>query len=141
MGDYPHLPDVPVERKDIYYPYDFPELRRNFQEPVSLFIAFKSLDDVQKKYLLLTNTNNLFRFMPKLIFMMKLALVLLQSCSFPVNTNISSLLESWAQCSSYTGGWTIRKCLDQFYQSSILAMVKFITHLKQNHKFERKNKI
>lgn len=33
-GDYPHLPDVPVERRDIYYPYDMPEFRRNFQEPV-----------------------------------------------------------------------------------------------------------
>lgn len=33
-GDYPHLPDIPVEQRDIYYPYDYPELRRNFQEPV-----------------------------------------------------------------------------------------------------------
>lgn len=34
-GDYPHLPDVPVETKDPYYPYDSPELKRNFGEPVS----------------------------------------------------------------------------------------------------------
>lgn len=33
-GDYPHLPDVPVERRDPYYPYDYPELKRNFQEPL-----------------------------------------------------------------------------------------------------------
>lgn len=34
-GDYPKLPDQPVEMKDPYYPYDFPELKRNFNEPVS----------------------------------------------------------------------------------------------------------
>lgn len=39
-GDYPHLPDVPVERRDIYYPYDCPELRRNFQEPVHAEIDY-----------------------------------------------------------------------------------------------------
>ncbi|XP_055636786.1 NADH dehydrogenase [ubiquinone] 1 beta subcomplex subunit 8, mitochondrial [Toxorhynchites rutilus septentrionalis] len=33
-GDYPKLPDVPVESKDPYYPYDFPELRRNLHEPM-----------------------------------------------------------------------------------------------------------
>lgn len=38
-GDYPHLPDVPTETKDPYYPYDIPELKRNFQEPVSLFMC------------------------------------------------------------------------------------------------------
>lgn len=39
-GDYPHLPDVPVERRDIHYPYDFPELKRNFQEPIHAEIDF-----------------------------------------------------------------------------------------------------
>lgn len=34
-GDYPKLPDVGVETRDAYYPYDFPEHRRNFNEPVS----------------------------------------------------------------------------------------------------------
>lgn len=34
FGDYPHLPDSPIEAKDPYYPYDFPEHRRNFNEPV-----------------------------------------------------------------------------------------------------------
>lgn len=34
-GDYPHLPDVPIETRDPYYPYDSPELKRNFGEPVS----------------------------------------------------------------------------------------------------------
>ena len=33
-GDYPHLEDKPLEQKDVYYPYDHPEFRRNFQEPV-----------------------------------------------------------------------------------------------------------
>lgn len=34
FGDYPKLPDIPVERKDPNYPYDFPELKRNIHEPV-----------------------------------------------------------------------------------------------------------
>ncbi|XP_031636308.1 NADH dehydrogenase [ubiquinone] 1 beta subcomplex subunit 8, mitochondrial [Contarinia nasturtii] len=33
-GDYPHLEDKPYEQKDIYYPYDHPEFRRNFGEPI-----------------------------------------------------------------------------------------------------------
>lgn len=38
-GDYPKLPDVGVEQRDPYYPYDFPEHRRNFNEPVSGFCS------------------------------------------------------------------------------------------------------
>lgn len=38
IGDYPHLPDIPVEQRDINYPYDHPEHRRNFGEPVSQII-------------------------------------------------------------------------------------------------------
>lgn len=34
-GDYPKLPTVGAEMKDNFYPYDFPELKRNFNEPVS----------------------------------------------------------------------------------------------------------
>lgn len=34
-GDYPQLPDVPADIKDPYYPYDMPNLKRNFGEPVS----------------------------------------------------------------------------------------------------------
>lgn len=41
-GDYPHLPDVPVEQKDITYPYDNPEMRRNFGEVVCIK-SFSSL--------------------------------------------------------------------------------------------------
>lgn len=37
-GDYPKLPDIGAESKDIYYPYDSPGLKRNFNEPVCLFI-------------------------------------------------------------------------------------------------------
>lgn len=33
-GDYPQLPDKPTESRDPYYPYDYPELKRNFNEPV-----------------------------------------------------------------------------------------------------------
>lgn len=35
-GDYPKLPEVGIESKDPYYPYDNPEYKRNFNEPVSL---------------------------------------------------------------------------------------------------------
>lgn len=35
-GDYPRLEEKPFEQKDIHYPYDHPEYRRNFQEPVLL---------------------------------------------------------------------------------------------------------
>ncbi|XP_015603781.1 NADH dehydrogenase [ubiquinone] 1 beta subcomplex subunit 8, mitochondrial [Cephus cinctus] len=33
-GDYPKLPDKGVEFNDPYYPYDFPALKRNFNEAV-----------------------------------------------------------------------------------------------------------
>lgn len=33
-GDYPHLPDVSVESLNPYYPYDYPESKRNHGEPV-----------------------------------------------------------------------------------------------------------
>lgn len=42
-GDYPHLPDVPVETKDPYYPYDSPELKRNFGEPVTFVFYITKL--------------------------------------------------------------------------------------------------
>ncbi|GAB0088881.1 NADH dehydrogenase [Sergentomyia squamirostris] len=35
-GDYPKLPDLPVEMKDPYYPYDMPALKKNFNEPVHI---------------------------------------------------------------------------------------------------------
>lgn len=34
FGDYPQLPNVSVESKDPYYPYDFPEHKRNLHDPV-----------------------------------------------------------------------------------------------------------
>ncbi|XP_055714628.1 NADH dehydrogenase [ubiquinone] 1 beta subcomplex subunit 8, mitochondrial [Phlebotomus papatasi] len=43
-GDYPKLPDEPVEMKDPYYPYDFPELKRNFNEPVHIEYTLWSED-------------------------------------------------------------------------------------------------
>lgn len=34
-GDYPKLPDIGADSKDPHYPWDMPELKRNFNEPVS----------------------------------------------------------------------------------------------------------
>ncbi|XP_026324070.1 NADH dehydrogenase [ubiquinone] 1 beta subcomplex subunit 8, mitochondrial [Hyposmocoma kahamanoa] len=33
-GDYPKLPDIGADSKDPHYPWDMPELKRNFNEPV-----------------------------------------------------------------------------------------------------------
>lgn len=33
-GDYPKLPHKSIELRDPYYPYDYPEHRRNFNEPI-----------------------------------------------------------------------------------------------------------
>ncbi|XP_004928607.1 NADH dehydrogenase [ubiquinone] 1 beta subcomplex subunit 8, mitochondrial [Bombyx mori] len=33
-GDYPKLPDIGEDSKDPHYPYDNPELKRNFNEPL-----------------------------------------------------------------------------------------------------------
>lgn len=38
FGDYPQLPDVAVESRDPYYPYDFPEHKRNWHDPVWFII-------------------------------------------------------------------------------------------------------
>ena len=38
-GDYPKLPDIGEDSRDPHYPYDNPELKRNFNEPVSLKIT------------------------------------------------------------------------------------------------------
>ncbi|PSN49180.1 hypothetical protein C0J52_10902 [Blattella germanica] len=37
-GDYPMLPDTSVESRDPYYPWDYPEHKRNFGEPVHLHV-------------------------------------------------------------------------------------------------------
>jgi hypothetical protein len=34
-GDYPELPNISGDSKDPFYPWDNPELKRNFNEPVS----------------------------------------------------------------------------------------------------------
>lgn len=36
VGDYPHLPDIGNALKDPYYPYDYPEDRRNYGETVNI---------------------------------------------------------------------------------------------------------
>lgn len=43
FGDYPKLKDEPVESRDPYYPWDMPELKRNFGDTVSFysFVAYK----------------------------------------------------------------------------------------------------
>ncbi|XP_046611068.1 NADH dehydrogenase [ubiquinone] 1 beta subcomplex subunit 8, mitochondrial [Neodiprion virginianus] len=37
LGDYPELPMVSAEAKDDYYPWDFPEHKRNFNEPMHIW--------------------------------------------------------------------------------------------------------
>ncbi|XP_041974043.1 NADH dehydrogenase [ubiquinone] 1 beta subcomplex subunit 8, mitochondrial [Aricia agestis] len=32
-GDYPKMPDIGADSKDNFYPYDYPEFKRNFNEP------------------------------------------------------------------------------------------------------------
>lgn len=34
-GDYPKLPDIAVEERDPFYPWDYPDAKRNFGEPVN----------------------------------------------------------------------------------------------------------
>lgn len=34
FGDYPKLPNVSVDRKDPFYPYDYPDCKRNFNEAI-----------------------------------------------------------------------------------------------------------
>lgn len=36
FGDYPKLKDESVERRDPYYPWDMPELKRNFGDPIHI---------------------------------------------------------------------------------------------------------
>lgn len=43
-GDYPHLKDESVEARDPNYPYDYPEFKRNFQEPIHAEIDLYSED-------------------------------------------------------------------------------------------------
>lgn len=37
-GDYPKLPFIATETKDPFYPWDFPEYKRNFNEPVRFYL-------------------------------------------------------------------------------------------------------
>lgn len=43
-GDYPHLKDESVEARDPNYPYDYPEYKRNFGEPIHADIDLYSED-------------------------------------------------------------------------------------------------
>lgn len=36
-GDYPRLPDIGADSKDPHYPWDIPDLKRNFNEPVGIY--------------------------------------------------------------------------------------------------------
>lgn len=38
LGDYPKLPVISGDQRDPYYPWDSPELKRNFGEPVCIHI-------------------------------------------------------------------------------------------------------
>ncbi|XP_058454182.1 NADH dehydrogenase [ubiquinone] 1 beta subcomplex subunit 8, mitochondrial [Malaya genurostris] len=44
FGDYPKLPDTPVETRDPYYPYDFPELKRNLHDPIHVHASIYGED-------------------------------------------------------------------------------------------------
>lgn len=41
IGDYPDFPLVASDSKDPYYPWDYPELKRNYNEVVSSSITLK----------------------------------------------------------------------------------------------------
>ena len=43
-GDYPKLPEVGADSKDPYYPWDNPELKRNFNEPVRKLVLLSSFN-------------------------------------------------------------------------------------------------
>lgn len=43
-GDYPKLPNISVDRKDPHYPYDFPEAKRNFGDPIHVDVDVYSED-------------------------------------------------------------------------------------------------
>jgi hypothetical protein len=44
FGDYPKLPNVSVDTRDPFYPYDYPEFKRNFQDPLHAEADFYSED-------------------------------------------------------------------------------------------------
>lgn len=50
-GDYPKLPDMSVESRDPFYPWDFPEHKRNFGEPIHVDVDMYGEDrfDVSSK--------------------------------------------------------------------------------------------
>ncbi|CAH0546750.1 unnamed protein product [Brassicogethes aeneus] len=52
LGDYPDLPMISADSKDPFYPYDNPELRRNFEEPLHAEFDVMRLDrvDVNAKF-------------------------------------------------------------------------------------------
>lgn len=41
-GDYPKLPLVSTDMKDPFYNWDYPDMKRNFGEPVRKFLLFQS---------------------------------------------------------------------------------------------------
>ncbi|XP_077530804.1 NADH:ubiquinone oxidoreductase subunit ASHI [Haemaphysalis longicornis] len=43
-GDYPHLPRISASARDPYEQYDFPFLRRNYGEPVDIFMDGYTLE-------------------------------------------------------------------------------------------------
>ncbi|KAF2357033.1 NADH dehydrogenase [ubiquinone] 1 beta subcomplex subunit 8 [Trinorchestia longiramus] len=50
LGDYPKLPVVSAESKDPYEPWDFPEYRRNFGEPLHVDFDMYGLDRVKYEH-------------------------------------------------------------------------------------------
>jgi len=37
FGDYPKLPIIPADQRDPYYPWDYPELKLDYGEPIHIF--------------------------------------------------------------------------------------------------------
>lgn len=105
-GDYPHLPDVSVEAKDAYYPYDFPEMRRNYQEPVSAFESLSNQEPTSHRTLS-------FRSTPMSIITMKLASAETLRCGSQWEPCGPLSCVPWeAQC-SWPGSLKTRRCSDQ----------------------------
>lgn len=45
-GDYPNIPMISLDAKDPFYPYDYPELKRNYKEVVCICIIVPTRKNV-----------------------------------------------------------------------------------------------
>lgn len=142
-GDYPHLPDVPVEQRDPWYPYDFPELKRNFQEPVKWYKnTFLPLSPPGGPYPLKRSKRTLkqisnwpiSRFTLSKIYTMKLDMVHLHHYDFRWKPCTLHSSVWWRLGLPHTSGWITRKCFGQLCPDNYPVMDKFIIHSNPNRK-------